>query len=204
MVAAASSSEKSQWMEDIGETVQFARERGIESPSNNKYLSLKSMSGSDDGLDRSEMTEISRTLDSRPSGQRSNSSVHVCWHRATSVAIMDHQRALENQLSGYLLRKFKNSNGWQKLWVVFTNFCLYFYKTFQDDFPLASLPLLGYNVDTPAPSDNISKDYVFKLQFKNHVYFFRAESQFTFDRWMEVLSSATKSEDGSYIVNGTN
>ena len=60
---------------------QFARERGIESPSNNKYLSLKSMSGSDDGLDRSEMTEISRTLDSRPSGQRSNSSVHVCWHR---------------------------------------------------------------------------------------------------------------------------
>lgn len=54
---------------------------------------------------------------------------------------------------------------------------------FQDDFPLASLPLLGYNVDTPAPSDNISKDYVFKLQFKNHVYFFRAESQFTFDRW---------------------
>ena len=60
---------------------QFARERGIESPGNNKYLSLKSMSGSDDGLDRSEMTEISRTLDSRPSGQRSNSSVHVCWHR---------------------------------------------------------------------------------------------------------------------------
>lgn len=67
--------------------------------------------------------------------------------------------------------------------MVFTNFCLYFYKTFQDDFPLASLPLLGYSVDTPSPSDAISKDYVFKLQFKNHVYFFRAESQFTFDRW---------------------
>ena len=42
----------------------------------------------------------------------------VCW-------------CLQNQLSGYLLRKFKNSNGWQKLWVVFTNFCLFFYKTFQ-------------------------------------------------------------------------
>lgn len=38
---------------------------------------------------------------------------------------------LQNQLSGYLLRKFKNSNGWQKLWVVFTNFCLFFYKTHQ-------------------------------------------------------------------------
>ena len=96
-------------------------------------------------LVRSEMTDTGTrgSVDTRPSGQRSNSSVHVCWHRATSVAIMDHQKALENQLSGYLLRKFKNSNGWQKLWVVFTNFCLYFYKTFQDDFPLASLPLLG-------------------------------------------------------------
>ncbi|CAJ0949479.1 unnamed protein product [Ranitomeya imitator] len=38
-----------------------------------------------------------------------------------------------NQLSGYLLRKFKNSNGWQRLWVIFTNFCLYFYKTHQVD-----------------------------------------------------------------------
>jgi len=201
MVAAASQAEKLQWMEDITETVQYARERGLDSPTN-KYLSLKSMSGSDDGLDRSEMQDA-RAAESRPSGQRSNSSVHVCWHRATSVAIMDHQRALENQLSGYLLRKFKNSNGWQKLWVVFTNFCLYFYKTFQDDFPLASLPLLGYTVDIPSQDDDINKDYVFKLQFKNHVYFFRAESQFTFDRWMEVLSSATRSPtDTVMVVNG--
>lgn len=35
----------------------------------------------------------------------------------------------QNKLSGNLLRKFKNSNGWQKLWVVFTNFTLFFYKT---------------------------------------------------------------------------
>ena len=38
---------------------------------------------------------------------------------------------LQNQLSGNLLRKFKNSNGWQKLWVVFTNFSLFFYKSHQ-------------------------------------------------------------------------
>ena len=52
----------------------------------------------------------------------------------------------------------------------------------QDDFPLASLPLLGYSVSSPSEADNIHKDYVVKLQFKNHVYFFRAESQYTFDR----------------------
>ena len=57
----------------------------------------------------------------------------------------------------------------------------------QDDFPLASLPLLGYSVTTPSETDNIHKDYVFKLQFKNHVYFFRAESEYTFERWETCL-----------------
>ena len=62
---------------------------------------------------------------------RANTTMHVCWHRNTSVGILDNHRSTVNQLSGYLLRKFKNSNGWQKLWVVFTNFCLFFYKTYQ-------------------------------------------------------------------------
>jgi FERM/RhoGEF/pleckstrin domain protein 2 len=57
--------------------------------------------------------------------------MHVCWHRNTSVSFHDNHLSLINQMSGYLLRKFKNSNGWQKLWVVFTNFCLFFYKTYQ-------------------------------------------------------------------------
>jgi hypothetical protein len=63
--------------------------------------------------------------------QRANTTMHVCWHRNTSVSYLDNHRSLVNQLSGYLLRKFKNSNGWQKLWVVFSNFCLFFYKTYQ-------------------------------------------------------------------------
>lgn len=55
----------------------------------------------------------------------------------------------------------------------------------QDDFPLASLPLLGYTVGTPEEADSIHKEYVFKLQFKSHVYFFRAESEYTFERYVE-------------------
>ncbi|XP_040895730.1 FERM, ARHGEF and pleckstrin domain-containing protein 2 isoform X4 [Toxotes jaculatrix] len=123
-------------------------------------------------------------------GQRPNTITHVCWYRNQNLSLTDYLRMNQNQLSGYLLRKFKNSNGWQKLWVVFTNFCLFFYKTHQDDFPLASLPLLGYTVSTPEESDSIHKEYVFKLQFKSHVYFFRAESEYTFERWMEVIKSA--------------
>ena len=46
---------------------------------------------------------------------------------------------------------------------------MYFYLSlhFKDDQPLASLPLLGYTVSFPSETDNIIKDFVFKLQFKN-------------------------------------
>lgn len=53
----------------------------------------------------------------------------------------------------------------------------------QDDYPLASLPLLGYSVTVPSESENIHKDYVFKLHFKSHVYYFRSESEYTYERW---------------------
>lgn len=113
---------------------------------------------------------------------RSNTALHVCWHRGATVGLGDHLIAAEHQLSGYLLRKFKNSSGWQKLWVVFTSFCLYFYKSYQDEFALASLPLLGYTVGPPGHLDAVQKEFVFKLSFKNHVYFFRAESAHTYNR----------------------
>lgn len=113
---------------------------------------------------------------------RSNTATHVCWHRGATVGLGDHLISAENQLSGYLLRKFKNSSGWQKLWVVFTSFCLYFYKSYQDEFALASLPLLGYTVGPPGVQDAVQKEFVFKLSFKNHVYFFRAESIHTYHR----------------------
>lgn len=187
-VAASSQEEKDKWVEDLLEAIHNARERNDGKML--QYLSLKSCSSSDEIMDKiGEDGSMNRDKNSQ---QRSNTTVHVCWHRNTSTSLRDHLRAFENELSGFLLRKFKNSNGWQKLWVVFTNFCLFFYKTYLDDSPLASLPLLGYTVTVPVEEDDIHKDYVFKLQFKNHVYFFRAESDYTFSRWMEVISSATQ------------
>ncbi|XP_071743916.1 FERM, ARHGEF and pleckstrin domain-containing protein 1 isoform X4 [Lepeophtheirus salmonis] len=197
LVSAVNEAEKDAWMNDIKEATQICQENGLLKDSSNKFLSLKSMSGSEDGLDRGGVSNNNNGDLPVPSGQqqRTNSSVHVCWHRSTTVSAHEVRNSLRNGLSGYLLRKFKNSNGWQKLWVVFTSSCLYFFKTYQDDFPLASLPLLGYAVEKPDEVDNIQKDFVFKLQFKNHVYFFRAESQYTYERWIEVLSTVTKISD---------
>ncbi|GFN79963.1 Ferm, rhogef and pleckstrin domain-containing protein, partial [Plakobranchus ocellatus] len=190
LVAASSPEEKDKWIEDINEAVQRAK---LQNNDKLQYPSLKSSASSSENVGGSgeNVDGDGDREKEKPIQHRANTTMHVCWHRNTSVSMRDHDKALKNQLSGYLLRKFKTSNGWQKLWVVFTNFCLFFYKTYQDDLPLASLPLLGYAVNVPEEDDGINKDHVFKLQFKNHVYFFRAESEFTFSRWMEVINSAT-------------
>ncbi|KAJ0009375.1 hypothetical protein NQD34_001077 [Periophthalmus magnuspinnatus] len=198
VVAASCASEMERWVEDIRMAIDLAVQSSATpsdllptSPTDNKlsgeggpeHESEEELSGSRTSLERQ--------------GHRGNTTVHVCWHRNTSVSMVDFSVAVENQLSGNLLRKFKNSNGWQKLWVVFTNFSLFFYKSHQDDYPLASLPLLGYSVTVPSESENIHKDYVFKLHFKSHVYYFRSESEYTFERWMEVIRSATCSSSRS-------
>ncbi|XP_007067435.1 FERM, ARHGEF and pleckstrin domain-containing protein 2 isoform X11 [Chelonia mydas] len=204
VVAASTRQEMGKWMEDLNMAIEMAKK------SSEKYDTFlessmynRSNRSSDEvSLEQESEDDIqsSRSSLDRQSHHRANTTMHVCWYRNTSVSMTDHTVAVENQLSGYLLRKFKNSNGWQKLWVVFTNFCLFFYKTHQDDYPLASLPLLGYTVSTPVEADGIQKDYVFKLQFKSHVYFFRAESKYTFERWMEVIKRATDSPGRSSLL----
>uniref|UniRef100_A0A7N6BWE0 FERM, ARHGEF and pleckstrin domain-containing protein 1 n=1 Tax=Anabas testudineus TaxID=64144 RepID=A0A7N6BWE0_ANATE len=196
VVAASCAPEMERWVEDIRMAIDLAEQS---SSPNTDLLSTSPSDNSESVFSEQESEE--ELCGSRSSlerqGQRGNTTVHVCWHRNTSVSMVDFSVAVENQLSGNLLRKFKNSNGWQKLWVVFTNFSLFFYKSHQDDYPLASLPLLGYSVTVPLESENIHKDYVFKLHFKSHVYYFRSESEYTFERWMEVIRSATCSASRS-------
>uniref|UniRef100_A0A7N6BI58 FERM, ARHGEF and pleckstrin domain-containing protein 1 n=1 Tax=Anabas testudineus TaxID=64144 RepID=A0A7N6BI58_ANATE len=183
------------WVEDIRMAIDLAEQS---SSPNTDLLSTSPSDNKDGGAEQESEEELCGSRSSlERQGQRGNTTVHVCWHRNTSVSMVDFSVAVENQLSGNLLRKFKNSNGWQKLWVVFTNFSLFFYKSHQDDYPLASLPLLGYSVTVPLESENIHKDYVFKLHFKSHVYYFRSESEYTFERWMEVIRSATCSASRS-------
>ncbi|XP_062959001.1 FERM, ARHGEF and pleckstrin domain-containing protein 1 isoform X2 [Cynocephalus volans] len=204
VVAASSRSEMDKWMEDIQMAIDLAEKSSgptpeflASSPPDSKSPEEATVADQESEDDLS----ASRTSLERQAPHRGNTMVHVCWHRNTSVSMVDFSIAVENQLSGNLLRKFKNSNGWQKLWVVFTNFCLFFYKSHQDNHPLASLPLLGYSLTIPSESENIHKDHVFKLHFKSHVYYFRAESEYTFERWMEVIRSATSSASRAHILS---
>lgn len=208
VVAACSESEMEKWMEDIKKAVDLAEEcNGLVSSllvSNRDFKSSGvSEVDSEDDLSGSQSSTMRHGNSSVNIHHRGNTTAHVCWHRNTSVSMMDFSIAIENQLSGNLLRKFKNSNGWQKLWVVFTNFTLFFYKTHEDEYPLASLPLLGYSVIKAGESENIHKDHVFKLHFKSHVYYFRTESEYFFQRWMTVIRSATVSASRTRYLNRT-
>lgn len=182
MVAAGSEEERQRWIHDLCGCIEMARDhKGL------YYTSLKSCHSSDERLDRSG-AESTRNSNSASSPVHATTTLHLCWHRNTSIGRCQYQQAFLHYLSGYLLRKFKNSSGWQKLWVVFSNFCLFFYKSYQESVPLASLPLLGYTV--AQPGDQMGKQHVFKLQYRSHVYFFRAESEYAYQRWMYVISSA--------------
>ncbi|XP_061431236.1 LOW QUALITY PROTEIN: FERM, ARHGEF and pleckstrin domain-containing protein 1-like [Lethenteron reissneri] len=206
VVAASSRVELDKWMEDIALAIELMKKSNTHpsSPLENGFSDKFNRSSDELSLEPESEEDLNPppgSPDRQAAGHRANTTMQVCWHRNTSISMLDLNRAVENQLSGYLLRKFKNSSGWQKLWVVFTNFCLFFYKTHQDDFPLASLPLLGYSITVPTEADAIQKDYVFKLQFKSHIYFFRAESEYTFDRWMEVIRSATSSAGRTRLLS---
>ncbi|XP_043222146.1 FERM, ARHGEF and pleckstrin domain-containing protein 1-like [Amphibalanus amphitrite] len=189
VIAASCAEERDAWLRDLRTSIESA----MAQPDTTAPLSsslLPACSSSDEimcGLSAEDGGTPLGAPSERQPNWRSNRSPHVCWHRGISVSMAHTAAAVHGQLSGYLLRKFKNSDGWQKLWVVLTNFCLYFYKTFQDECPLTSLPLLGYVVSEPAATDNIHKEHVFKLQFKQHIYFFRAESRYTLERWLEVI-----------------
>ncbi|XP_058554531.1 FERM, ARHGEF and pleckstrin domain-containing protein 2 isoform X5 [Neofelis nebulosa] len=196
VVAASTRLEKEKWICDLNTAIDVAKSGGDPSLVLPGSVLCAPPCRSSEEVSPEQESKDTHGVHGSLEGQgqhRANTTVHVCWYRNTSVSRADQSAAVENQLSGYLLRKFKNSNGWQKLWVVFTNFCLFFYKTHQDDYPLASLPLLGYSVSVPKEADCVHKEHVFKLQFKSHVYFFRAESKYTFERWMEVIESASSS-----------
>ncbi|OQR71889.1 ferm [Tropilaelaps mercedesae] len=204
MVAAPSETERHRWITAIQRAVD-----ACSSPEDdiNAYSTLQSCASSDDGLssagapsNRSSVASnhqlmspvLAAKLSKSNQYPRCNTTLHVCWLRQISVSREDYERAgLSHHMSGYLLRKFKHSTGWQKLWIVFSDFSLFFYKSYQDTTPLACLPLLGYNVGTPDVDDGIDKQFVLKLQFKAHTYFFRAESDYTFQRWLEAIGSVT-------------
>lgn len=203
-VSAGTTVEKTLWLDELAKA---ANSLTYKPQTQLPIVSIKTCTSSEENLEACGLNSaLVPQVAAKQTSPRNNTALHVCWHRSVTICLDDHLRSGRNQISGYLLRKFKNSSGWQKLWVVLTSFCLYFYKSYSDNAALASLPLLGYTVGPPGIQDAVQKEYVFKLSFKNHTYFFRAESEHTYNRWMEVLRSATQIQESrsSSTINSNN
>ncbi|KHN87338.1 FERM, RhoGEF and pleckstrin domain-containing protein 2 [Toxocara canis] len=203
VLSANSTATKELWLEEITRAARIAKETKIEHLP--RSATIKPAVSSDDlttdvpaNSDSNMSTNVDATNQngktSEATRQKESSKVttlQVCWHRQATLGVDSLLAAPGNQLSGYLLRKFRNSPGWQRLWVVHSNFTLFFYKSHQDVCPLANLPLIDYHISLPALSDHINKENVFKLSYKAHFYFFRAESNYAFIRWIESMRQAS-------------
>lgn len=98
--------------------------------------------------------------------------------------------------SGYLNFKMRGDKSWQKRWFVLSSdFVLFRYKAKKDIKAELTLPLPGHNVDKPSLADEVDRKNVFKVHHKNvRVYLFQAQNEDSVDRWMEILTKATKAE----------
>ena len=71
---------------------------------------------------------------------------------------------------------------------MFTDMTLFFYKTPDDFTPIASLPLLGYRLETGRPAADITngqfhKSDILQLTYKTHAYYFRTDASNSFERY---------------------
>lgn len=97
LVSATSPEERSKWMEDLTAAVQLARQLPDDGQPKVLYPSLKSNSSSE-CLDESCETPQSPSSPDRQIQHRANTTMHVCWHRNTSVSMRDHAVAVEVSL----------------------------------------------------------------------------------------------------------
>ncbi|CAF4163512.1 unnamed protein product, partial [Rotaria magnacalcarata] len=118
LVAASSETEKNKWLYDLKSAVASVKLNNENQK--NQYTGTIKSNASSENLEHFQVGTLDdddpNQMDRSSCQHRADTTMHVCWHRNLSVSINDHRQAIKNQLSGYLLRKFKNSNGWQKLW----------------------------------------------------------------------------------------
>ncbi|KAF6773942.1 hypothetical protein AHF37_06925 [Paragonimus kellicotti] len=133
-----------------------------------------------------------------------NSLLNVCWRRHLTLTHTQLLNANDCQLHGYLLRKCQFGSGWQKLWTVFSDFRLVFYKSPSDAQPRGSLSLPGYTVRLSCTSKSSlgeatiscnrlssvhSREECLELAHNSKRYLFRPESDEALMCWFHTLST---------------
>ncbi|XP_013776366.1 uncharacterized protein LOC106461121 [Limulus polyphemus] len=93
--------------------------------------------------------------------------------------------------SGYLQRRGRR--GWKRYWFVIKDKVLYMYKASEDVAALASIPLLGYTVDTFTEEiDEVEGNLLFQLTHPGQPpVLFHADTPSSAERWIRAMEEAT-------------
>ncbi|XP_076351170.1 uncharacterized protein LOC143247285 [Tachypleus tridentatus] len=96
-------------------------------------------------------------------------------------------------LKGWLFRLEGGAlRQWKRRWCVLTDYCLFYYKDFEEDKLLGSIILPSYRISPCCANDKITRRFAFKAEHQNmKTYFFAAESRELMIQWMNALCLAT-------------
>ncbi|KAG9466865.1 hypothetical protein GDO78_015956, partial [Eleutherodactylus coqui] len=96
---------------------------------------------------------------------------------------------------------------WHKMWAYVPKsdpLVLYLQVCSQDGRNQRAIPLPGYEVSLPSPSDKVDLKHVFKLTQSQQTLLFGAEDEDLLMKWMGVLGKASRggtTSDTDYVEN---
>uniref|UniRef100_A0A3P9IRH0 FYVE, RhoGEF and PH domain containing 5a n=1 Tax=Oryzias latipes TaxID=8090 RepID=A0A3P9IRH0_ORYLA len=98
----------------------------------------------------------------------------------------------EGSISGTLQRSKKSKKNWKRLWFLLKDKVLYTYRAQEERIASESLPLLGFTVKLSDKHAGEEETNVFQLYHKDTLFYsFKAEDNFTAQRWVNAMEEAT-------------
>ncbi|XP_069563829.1 FYVE, RhoGEF and PH domain-containing protein 5b isoform X1 [Brachyistius frenatus] len=146
--------------------------------------------------------DASLSAQSSPRVNRSSRPLSAVFHNIHPPNIWRHRKGTasftqatvseEGLISGSLQRSKKSKRNWKRLWFLLKDKVLYTYRAQEEKVASESLPLLGFTVKLPDQPEGNEEANVFQLYHKNTLFYsFRAEDNFTAQRWVNAMEEAT-------------
>lgn len=108
-------------------------------------------------------------------------------------------------ISGWLHKQ--GSDGlkvWRRRWFVLSEFCLFYYKSPEEDKVLGSILLPSYTISVCTAKDKTNRKYAFKCEHQNmRTYWLAAESFESMKKWINALTRASIMQCNSYPFDGS-
>ncbi|XP_043934547.1 FYVE, RhoGEF and PH domain-containing protein 5 isoform X2 [Protopterus annectens] len=218
-LSASSCSERDEWYNYIGRTVQeYARAQNASNCyanmeivcrncSRNKcplsYLKDRPAKVCNECYAKLTKREMSDPRENHPPSKSSSSAFSSMFHSISYSSLRKPKKipsALKqaaasgegSSMKGYLHRCKRGKKHWKKHWFVIKDKVLYTYAANEDKIALESLPLLGFGITQTKKEGNVEPGSVFQIYHKETLFYsFKAEDPSSAQRWMEAMREAS-------------